>query len=167
MKAYLNGEQLYDDVPDCLIVNDTIINKTKTYIIESKTWDIINRELYCKISQIDDESTISEMLKEIYKSDYIETSGNNTNNINGNPTTIILMTLAGLIIEPKHFNKNHKLYQSNIITHWNDRKICWNTIFEDNPPVHINDLAAIKPMAAKLLTALKIDKKLWSDLQLQ
>ena len=166
MKAYINGELLCD-VPDCLIVNDTIINKTKTYIIESKTWDMIDKELYCKINQINDEPTISEMLKEIYKSDYFETSGSNTNNINGNPKTMILMTLAGLIIEPEHFSKNHKSYQINIMTHWNDRKIRWDMIFEDNPPVHINDLAAIKPMAAKLLTALKIDKKLWSDLQLQ
>jgi hypothetical protein len=166
MKAYINGELLCE-IPDCLIVNDTIINKTKTYIIESKTWDMADKELYCKITQISDESTICEMLKEIYKSDHLETSGSNTNNISGNPKTIILMTLAGLIIEPKHFSKNHKSYQSNIMTYWNDKKIRWDMIFEDNPPVHINDLAAIKPMAAKLLTALKIDKKLWSDLQLQ
>lgn len=164
MKAYKN-KNLICDIPDCLSVNDTIIDKIKTFVIVSKTWDNENKELYCMVDELRDEtSSVDEILKAIYKSDHFETSGSNTNNISGNPNTIILLTIAGLMITPEYFGKHHKSYRNNILTYWNDKKIPWFKIFDNDPPIHINDLAAIKLMAAKLLTGLKIDKNLWPDL---
>jgi hypothetical protein len=164
MKIY-KDKDLICDVPDNLLINDTIINKNKIYVIISKTWDNDNKELYCKIEELKEEiSSINDILKTIYQSDYFETSGNNTNNIQDNPKTIILLTIAGLIIEPGYFNNNHKRYKNNIMVHWNNKKILWNEIFNDNPPIHINDLKAIKLMTIKLLTELKINKNLWPKL---
>jgi len=163
MKAYLNGKPLYE-VSDHLSASDTIIDSTKTYIVESKTFDADKNELYCKIKEIKNELSVTDILKDIYKSEYLETSGGNTSGITNNPKTIILMTLAGLIIEPKYFSKNNKLYMANISAYWNDRKIHWKTIFDNDPPVNISDISAIKQMAAKLLTDLKINKNLWPNL---
>jgi hypothetical protein len=152
------------NVPDHLIVNDTIISNNKIYIIISKTWDDDNKELYCKVDEIKEDITISKVLKEIYQSEFFETPGINTNNIEGNPKTIILITLAGIIIDPSHMKNNHKKYINNIISLWNDKNIEWNKIFHDNPPVAINDISIIKLMSTKLLSQLKIDKKLWPKL---
>jgi hypothetical protein len=164
MKMYKNKE-LICDIPDNLLINDTIINKNKIYMITSRTWDNDDQELYCKVEELKENTlSISEILKEIYQSNYFETVGSNTNNIQDNPKTIILLTIAGLIMEPEYFSNHHKRYKNNILTHWNNKKTPWNEIFDDNPPIYINDLLVIKSTAVKLLTDLKINKNLWPKL---
>ena len=163
MKAY-KDKKLICDIPDNMSINDTIIDDIKTFVIISKTWDNRNKELYCKVNELNNDIPLDKILTEIYKSEYFLTSGSNTNNIKGNPRTVILLTIAGLIIEPEFFDKHYKSYQDTIIIKWNDKKISWSSIFGD-PPIHLSNLAAIKLTAAKLLSELKIDKNLWPDLE--
>ncbi|CAK0741967.1 hypothetical protein CCP1ISM_1480002 [Azospirillaceae bacterium] len=166
MKVFKDKDHICN-APDILITNDTIISNNLVYIITSKTWDDDEKELYCKVEEVKEESTsISDILKELYKTDHFETSGSNTNQINENPRTIILLTLAGLVIEPEYFGKNHKHYMTNIIVKWNDKRVAWDDIFDDNPPIHVNDIATIKLTATKILTGLKINKNLWPNLEL-
>lgn len=165
MKVYIEKEEICN-VPDHLIVNDTIIFTNKVFIIKSKTWDADEKELYCKVKEIIEESdSISSILTEIYNSDHFQTSGSNTNNIKENPRTIILLVLAGLIIDSEFFEKSHADYMSNIMTFWNDKKINWDKIFNNNPPIQTNDISLIKTAAIAVLSDLKINKNLWPNLE--
>lgn len=161
---------LHDDeklctIPNCMSEGDTIIRDNKVYIITSKTYDADSDEVYCKVTLYESEEpgklTIHEILEKLYGKVYFESSGANTNAIDTNPRLIMVMIVAATIIEEKHFKENCMAYKQNIITMWNNKNINWRSIFDDEPPVKLDDLNKIKAACCELFAAYKIADAIW------
>ena len=149
------------NIGDIIIFNNIkycIINRTINLNgIDNCESDIIqcNCEL---IGSVIETLNFYSLLENIYNKSYLTTSGINTNEIENNPKIIILMIIAGLIIEPDHFKQNNKLYRTNIIEAWNIKKLYWQNIFPHNPPVSCDNINIIKESTEAIITRMKISK---------
>ncbi len=152
-------------IPDCMGEGDTIIRDDVIYIITSKTYDADSNEVYCKVILYESEKpcklTIGEILTVLYGKEYFESSGANTNVINTNPRLIMLMIIAATVIEDSHFKENSNTYKDNIIAQWNNKNINWRSIFDDEPPVKLDDIEKIKSVSCELFAAYKIADAIW------
>lgn len=167
MKAILYDNELIE-VPEILNCGDTIIYNDKIYQISSKTWDHDNNEFYCKVVVYQESITNAiDILSKIYDSDYFETSGFNTNNVNDNPRLFILLTILTVILGNDYMAINGLSYKQNIISAWNRKKISFEEIVNDYPKVVCSDIKKICKSATVLLEMNKISKNLWPNFIIQ
>lgn len=149
-------------IPDHMAVGDTIISQDRVYQVYSKTWDADNQELYCKVVLYEvEQDTIVDLLCKIYESDYFETSGFNTNQISQNPRVIVLMATITVIIGNDAMAAYGAEYKSKIMGMWNSKKIRWEEIFAEFPPIQNGDIKKISKMVSTLLSHNKIAEDIW------
>jgi len=151
------------NAPDVMSIGDTLLVNNKAYHIFSKTWDNDNEEIYCKVQLIDEKKNIHEILTEIYENHHFVTSGFNTNAVSSNPRILILMAICTTIIDDDYMKSKGNMYKDLIIKQWNYKKILWEDIFTDNPPIKNDDLKSIAKNSAALLKMSKVADNLWPE----
>lgn len=160
MKAYFDSK-VVADIPDFMIVGDTIILKRDVYEIITKTIDLNVNEIFCKIQKYENNTIgVVDVLEYYYDSPYFTTSGANTNEIENNPRLIVLTGILSVIMEKDHLMEMIKSYRTTIISKWNDINISWDDIFYDNPAALKNAKDAA-PIVVEILKNSKISTTIW------
>jgi len=160
MKVYLDG-QVVAEIWDNMSIGDTIISGGAVYEIITKTIDLDNSDLYCKVRRyLEDGDLVCDVFRKLYRSPSFITSGPNTNEIEHNPRILVLFIVASVVIDGEHLKKMADLYKTNAITLWNQKEIDWNDIFIDNPRSTKNVKSAA-PVIKQLLLSSKIPENLW------
>lgn len=162
MKVIFNDNFLLE-VPDNLSANDTIMYQNSIYLITSKTWDHDNNEFYCKVILYEEEpqDDAVSIISKIYDSDYFETSGFNTNDVNDNPRLFVLLTIIAVIVGNDYMKINGHIYKQNILSMWNRKNIPFDEIINDYPKIACSDINKICKSATILLEMNKIARNIW------